>query len=63
MAAHSGILAWRTPWTEEPGGLQSTGLKRVGRDLAQAHTQSYRGLVRKARSLTTNPKVNPQLRA
>ena len=25
MAAHSRILAWRTPWTEEPGGLQSTG--------------------------------------
>ena len=26
MATHSGILAWRIPWTEEPGGLQSTGL-------------------------------------
>ena len=25
MATHSSILAWRTPWTEEPGGLQSTG--------------------------------------
>ena len=25
MATHSGILAWETPWTEEPGGLQSTG--------------------------------------
>ena len=30
MATHSSILAWRTPWTEEPGGLQSTGLQRVG---------------------------------
>ena len=29
MATHSGILAWRIPWTEEPGGLQSIGLKRV----------------------------------
>ena len=29
MATHSSILAWRTPWTEEPGGLQSTGLQRV----------------------------------
>ena len=29
MAAHSRILAWRVPWTEEPGGLQSTGLHRV----------------------------------
>ena len=27
MAAHSGILAWRIPWTEEPGGLQSLGLQ------------------------------------
>ena len=30
MAAHSSILAWRIPWTEEPGGLQSMGLYRVG---------------------------------
>ena len=29
MATHSGILAWRIPWTEEPGGLQSMGLQRV----------------------------------
>ena len=32
MATHSSILAWRIPWTEEPGGLQSTGLQRVGQD-------------------------------
>ena len=31
-AAHSGILAWRTPWTEEPGGIQPMGLPRVGHD-------------------------------
>ena len=30
MATHSSILAWRIPWTEEPGGLQSIGMKRVG---------------------------------
>ena len=30
MATHSGILAWRIPWTEEPGGLQSMGSQRVG---------------------------------
>ena len=29
-ATHSSILAWRIPWTEEPGGLQSMGLPRVG---------------------------------
>ena len=30
MATHSSILAWRIPWTEEPGGLQSIGSKRAG---------------------------------
>ena len=30
MAIHSSILAWRIPWTEEPGGLQSTRSQRVG---------------------------------
>ena len=30
MATHSSILAWRIPWIEEPGGLQSMGLQRVG---------------------------------
>ena len=30
MAAHSSILAWKIPWMEEPGGLQSTGSQRVG---------------------------------
>ena len=34
MAPHSSALAWKTPWTEEPGGLQSMGLRRVGHDLA-----------------------------
>ena len=33
MATHSSILAWRILWTEEPGGLQSVGLQRVGHDL------------------------------
>ena len=32
MATHSSALAWRIPWTEEPGGLQSTGSQRVGHD-------------------------------
>ena len=31
-ATHSGILAWRIPWTEEPGGLQSMGSQRVRHD-------------------------------
>ena len=32
MATHSSILAWRMPWTEEPGRLQSMGLQRVRHD-------------------------------
>ena len=32
MATHSSIVAWRIPWTEEPGGLPSMGLQRVGQD-------------------------------
>ena len=32
IATHSSTLAWKIPWTEEPGGLQSMGLQRVGHD-------------------------------
>ena len=32
MATHSSILAWRIPWNEKPGGLQSVGLQRVRND-------------------------------
>ena len=32
MAAHSSILAWRIPWTEDPDRLQSMGFQRVGND-------------------------------
>ena len=39
MATHSSIVAWRNPWTEEPGGLQSTGLQRVGHDLVTKQQQ------------------------
>ena len=43
MATHSSILAWRIPWTEEPGRVQSTGWQRVRHernDLAHTHVQS-----------------------
>ena len=39
MATHSGVLAWKIPWTEEPGGLQPMGFQRVRHD--QAHTQTH----------------------
>ena len=32
MTTHSSVLAWKIPWTEEPGGLQSMGPQRVGED-------------------------------
>ena len=34
MTTHSSILAWRIPWTKEPGGLQTIGLQRVGTQLS-----------------------------
>ena len=37
MAAHSRILAWRIPWTEEPGGLQSMGLQKSQAGLKRLH--------------------------
>ena len=39
MATHSSIPAWEIPWTEEPGGLQSTEAQRVGDDWACTHTR------------------------
>ena len=38
MATPSSNLAWRIPWTEEPGGLQSTGSQRAGHDIATKHS-------------------------
>ena len=54
---HSSILAWRIPWTEEPGGLQPIVSQRVGHvwsDLACMHTK-------KSRSPGTEPKINQEL--
>ena len=41
MATHCIILAWRIPWTEEPGRLQSMGSQRLRHDLATEHTTSW----------------------
>ena len=38
MAVHSSILAWRIPWMEDPGGLQSMGSQRVGHNSVTKHT-------------------------
>ena len=41
MATYSSILAWEIPWTEEPGGLQSMGLQKVGYDQLTEHTLCF----------------------
>ena len=41
MATHFIILAWKIPWTEEPVGLQSRDVQRVGHDWAHTHTHTH----------------------
>ena len=41
MATHSSILAWRIPWTEKPGGLQSMGLGTVRHNITTEHTHRH----------------------
>ena len=41
MATHSSIPAWRIPWTEEAGGLQSMGSQRVSHDRATKHAHTH----------------------
>ena len=71
MATHSSILAWRIPWTEEPRGLQSMGLQRVGHNGAFIHTHmgSFRFQKRSERpgenrpiSEASDQKSAPQIR-
>ena len=44
MATHSSILAWRISWTQEPGGIQSVGLQRVGKNLPAVQETWVRSL-------------------
>ena len=49
MATHSSVLAWKIPWMEEPGGLQSMGLQRVRHDrLTSLFTREALSVPRKA---------------
>ena len=50
MATHSSNLAWRIPWTEEPSGLQSIGLQRVG-TTEHTRTQSVLPVVREIKTV------------
>ena len=55
MATHCSILAWRIPWTVEPGGLQSIELRRVSMTKAIEHTHSSpydaQGMISRPRAL------------
>ena len=60
MATHSSILAWRIRWTEEPGGLQFTGLQRAGHDwsdLSHAYTRTMKKKERIAVSWRAQAKI------
>ena len=49
MATYSSNLAWRIPWTEGPGGLESMGLQRVGHDsVTNTHIQLIRNMLMSA---------------
>ena len=61
MATHSNILAWRIPWTEEPGGLQSMGLQRIGHDSMHAFPSLERNLAKCSRCMLTKQPVFPGL--
>ena len=56
MATHSRILAWRIPWTEEPGGLQFMGLQRVRRNWAHVHTCGKEARYYTDKSMSTGKK-------
>ena len=54
MATHSGILAWKIPWTEEPGKLHSMGSQRVGHDWETEDSIEQYSRVEK-------PEINPDI--
>ena len=57
MAIHSSILAWKIPWTEEPGGLQSMGSQRVRHDQVteDAHTDERKVWLREVKNNFRRP--------
>ena len=55
MATHSSILAWKTPWTEEPGGLQPMGSQTVGHDRATSLHSLLTELVKNLPAMQETP--------
>ena len=63
MAIHSSILACRVPWTEEPGGLQSMGLQRVGHDrVTNASTFFLCSLYNSSKTVRTGRELLPEVK-
>ena len=62
MAAHSSILAWRIPWTEEPSGLQSMGSRRIGHDFLVTKQQQQAQMLRRSRSCGSNKRTRTKSR-
>ena len=63
MATHPCILAWEIPWTEKPGGLQSTASQRVGHDQARHGSGNLRPRRKSGRTPRAAPKATPQVAA
>ena len=61
MTTHSSILAWRIPWTEEPGGLHSMGSPRVRHDLVAEHM--FIGLCKEEEQAWTDCRPQATMRA
>ena len=51
MATHSSILAWKIPWTEKPGRLQSTGSQRVGHNCVTSLSTFFQMYIRRGREI------------
>ena len=59
MATHSSMLAWRIPWTDEPGGLQSMGSQRVRHDQV-THAFLYHWATRETQQLNVLQNLNTE---
>ena len=59
MAPHSSALAWRIPWAEEPGGLQSVGSHRVGHDSSDLAAAAAAACTRRAFSYIDSHCLRP----
>ena len=58
MTTHSSILAWRIPWTEESGGLQSMGSQRVRHDFACVHSTKLKDVLVSITIITNHHKLS-----